>query len=520
MVRPLRSSPGPRATCKGRTARGPQLREAVVERVKPLRTPPASGLLSGSGGRPLVRRSPGASDAHALLVVFQAMDAAGKDSTIKHVMTGVNPQGVRVVSFKQPSGEELDHTFLWRTAKAVPERGQIGIFNRSHYEEVVALRVHPDWLARQKLPDGERRPGFWQERYDDINAFERHLARNGTKIVKFFLNVSRAEQKRRFLRRLDNPDKLWKFSASDLDDRALWDDYLRAYDDAITATSTPWAPWYVLPADDKKVMQALAAAVIVDAVQSLDLRWPTVSDEDRRRERAGPQGTRRGGVTPRSAVAVAVPGLAVLRTYRREWLGSDLVAGLVVTTLLVPQGMAYAELAGLPPITGLYTTVLALLAYAVFGPSRVLVLGPDSSLGPMIAATLLPLVVADGDPERAVAYASVLALMVGAITALAGRVPARVRGRPALPADSDRLHERAGPHHPGGAAAQAVRLLGGRRHPAGRDGRLRGTPRGRRDARAGPRGGDREPRRDPGMSAARATGAGRAGRRRPRDRCR
>ena len=224
-----------------------------------------------------------ASDDHALLVVFQAMDAAGKDSTIKHVMTGVNPQGVRVVSFKQPSSEEIDHTFLWRTAKAAPERGQIGIFNRSHYEEVVALRVHPDWLARQKLPEGDRGPGFWQERYDDINAFERHLARNGTKFVKFFLHVSRAEQKRRFLRRLDNPDKLWKFSASDLDDRALWDDYLRAYEDAITATSTPWAPWYVLPADDKKVMQALACAVIVDAVTSLDLRWPTVSDDDRRK---------------------------------------------------------------------------------------------------------------------------------------------------------------------------------------------------------------------------------------------
>jgi PPK2 family polyphosphate:nucleotide phosphotransferase len=224
-----------------------------------------------------------ASDDHALLVVFQAMDAAGKDSTIKHVMTGVNPQGVHVVSFKQPSSEELDHTFLWRTAKAAPERGQIGIFNRSHYEEVVALRVHPEWLARQKLPEGDRGPGFWQERYDDINAFERHLSRNGTKIVKFFLHVSRAEQKRRFLRRLDNPDKLWKFSASDLDDRALWDDYMRAYDDALSATSTPWAPWYVLPADDKKVMQALANAVIVDAVRSLDLRWPTVSDEDRRK---------------------------------------------------------------------------------------------------------------------------------------------------------------------------------------------------------------------------------------------
>ena len=188
------------------------------------------------------------------------------------------------------------------------------------------------------------------------------------------------------------------------------------------------------------------------------------------------------------AVETAVPGLAVLRTYRRAWLGNDLVAGLVVTTLLVPQGMAYAELAGLPPITGLYTTVLALLAYAVFGPSRVLVLGPDSSLGPMIAATLLPLVVADGDPERAVAYASILALMVGAITVARRGVPARVRRGPAVPADADRLHERAGAHHPRRAAAQAVRLLGGRRHSAGRDGRLRGAARRRCDGGTGPRG--------------------------------
>ncbi len=222
-----------------------------------------------------------ASDTHAMLIVFQAMDAAGKDSTIKHVMSGVNPQGVRVVSFKQPSSEELDHTFLWRVAKAAPERGQIGIFNRSHYEEVIALRVHPEWLERQQLPAGDRGPTFWQARYDDINAFERHLARNGTKIVKFFLNVSRAEQKRRFLARLDNPDRLWKFNAGDVAVRAHWDTYMQAYEDAITATSTAEAPWYVLPADDKHVMQALAAAIIVEAVGSLDMAWPTVTDEDR-----------------------------------------------------------------------------------------------------------------------------------------------------------------------------------------------------------------------------------------------
>jgi PPK2 family polyphosphate:nucleotide phosphotransferase len=222
-----------------------------------------------------------ASDSYAVLVVFQAMDAAGKDSTIKHVMSGVNPQGVDVVSFKKPSSEELDHTFLWRTSNAVPERGRIGIFNRSHYEEVVAIRVHPDWLDRQHLPRGERGPAFWDERYDDINAFERHLDRNATKVVKFFLNVSRAEQKRRFTARLDKPGKLWKFKAADVTERARWDEYMAAYEDALTATSTPWAPWHVIPADHKHVMQALVAAVVADTIESVDLRWPTVTDADR-----------------------------------------------------------------------------------------------------------------------------------------------------------------------------------------------------------------------------------------------
>ena len=222
-----------------------------------------------------------ASDSRALLLVFQAMDAAGKDSTIKHVMSGVNPQGVQVISFRQPSSEELDHTFLWRISKALPERGRIGIFNRSHYEEVVALRVHPEWLERQNLPSGDRGPDFWAARYDDINAWERHLDRNGTRIVKFFLHVSKAEQKRRFMARLDKPHKQWKFNAADVAERARWDDYMQAYEDAITATSTDWAPWYVLPADHKRVMQAMAAAIIVDTIGSLDLRWPTVSDEAR-----------------------------------------------------------------------------------------------------------------------------------------------------------------------------------------------------------------------------------------------
>ena len=222
-----------------------------------------------------------ASDTAALLIVFQAMDAAGKDSTIEHVMSGVNPQGVRVVSFKSPSSEELDHPFLWRISAAAPARGEIGIFNRSHYEEVVALRVHPEWLDRQRLPPGPRDESFWQSRYDDINAFEQHLARNGTRIVKFFLHVSKAEQKRRFLARLDRPEKEWKFNAADVAERGRWDEYMAAYEAAITATSTSWAPWFVVPADHKPVTRAMVAAILVDTIESMDLRWPTVSEAQR-----------------------------------------------------------------------------------------------------------------------------------------------------------------------------------------------------------------------------------------------
>jgi PPK2 family polyphosphate:nucleotide phosphotransferase len=218
-----------------------------------------------------------ASDRYAVLVVLQAMDAAGKDSAIEHVMRGVNPQGVQVVSFKKPSAEELDHDFLWRVAKAAPERGRIGIFNRSHYEEVVALRVHPEWLDAQQLPPGPRDEAFWQERYEDINAFERHLHRNGTRIVKFFLHVSKEVQKERFLARLDTPGKEWKFNAADVDERARWDDYMAAFEAALSATSTPWAPWYVIPADHKWLTQALVGAVLVETLDALDLRWPEVS---------------------------------------------------------------------------------------------------------------------------------------------------------------------------------------------------------------------------------------------------
>ena len=200
-----------------------------------------------------------ASDRYSLLIVFQALDAAGKDSAIEHVMSGINPQGVQVVSFKKPSSEDLDHDFLWRINKALPERGRIGIFNRSHYEEVVALRVHSEWLEGQKLPPGPRGTRFWKGRYEDINAFERHLERSGTKIVKFFLHVSKAEQKRRFLARLDTPGKEWKFNAADVAERAYWDENMQAFEDAITATSKPWAPWYVIPADHKQVTQAMVA---------------------------------------------------------------------------------------------------------------------------------------------------------------------------------------------------------------------------------------------------------------------
>jgi PPK2 family polyphosphate:nucleotide phosphotransferase len=195
-------------------------------------------------------------------------------------MSGVNPQGVDVISFRKPTAEELAHPFLWRTWHAVPPKGRIGIFNRSHYEEVVALRVHPEWLAAQHLPGDPSDGDFWAGRHADINAFEQHLEHTGVTTVKFFLHVSKEEQKRRFLRRLDRPHKEWKFNADDVVERHLWDDYMAAFEQAITATSTPWAPWYVIPADHKHVMQAMVAAILVDTIQSLDLSWPTVSPDE------------------------------------------------------------------------------------------------------------------------------------------------------------------------------------------------------------------------------------------------
>lgn len=222
-----------------------------------------------------------ASDTHSVLVVLQAMDAAGKDGTIKHVMTGVNPQGVHVTGFKRPSYEALDHNFLWRYANAAPTRGTIGIFNRSYYEEVLVVKVHPAILASQKLPDGKRGRKFWEARYDDINNFERHLARNGTVILKFFLNISKDEQKERFLERIDDPERHWKFSEADMRERGFWGDYMAAFEDALSATSTEWAPWYVVPADSKWISRAVVADVLTSTVQSLDLAYPEVTDEKR-----------------------------------------------------------------------------------------------------------------------------------------------------------------------------------------------------------------------------------------------
>ena len=216
-----------------------------------------------------------ANDTHALLVVLQAMDAAGKDGTIRHVMSGVNPQGCKVESFKQPSVQELGHDFLWRATTVLPDRGMIGIFNRSYYEEVLVVRVHPELLGRGKAAPGDiRSDQVWRQRYDDINAFEHHLHRNGTRIVKIFLHVSKEEQKRRFLKRLDDPAKNWKFSAGDLAERKHWDAYQAAYEEALTATSTPWAQWYVVPADHKYALRALVGGIIVNEIDAMDLKPP------------------------------------------------------------------------------------------------------------------------------------------------------------------------------------------------------------------------------------------------------
>jgi PPK2 family polyphosphate:nucleotide phosphotransferase len=220
-----------------------------------------------------------ASDTYAVLIILQGMDTSGKDGIIKHVMSGVNPQGCRVASFKVPSEEELDHDFLWRYWRHLPARGEIGVFNRSYYEEVLVVKVHPDLIDRQRLPDGKRNREFWKARYDDINTFERHMVQNGTIILKFFLHISKEEQRERLLARLKTSEKLWKFSLSDLAERNFWDDYIGAYEEMLHATSTEWAPWYVIPADHKWVARTLVADIVSSAISSLDLRYPKVSDD-------------------------------------------------------------------------------------------------------------------------------------------------------------------------------------------------------------------------------------------------
>lgn len=223
-----------------------------------------------------------AGNTHSVLLIFQAMDGAGKDSTIKHVMSGINPQGCQVYSFKQPSVEEIDHDFLWRTTRCLPERGRIGIFNRSYYEEVLIVKVHPEIILRQKLPgiDSTRQISgiFWNERYESINEFERHMVRNGTTVMKFFLHVSKEEQADRFLKRINDPEKNWKFALGDIEERSYWDDYQKAYEDMIRVTSTALAPWYIIPADRKWYMRLAVAEIILQRMKQLDLQYPALTD--------------------------------------------------------------------------------------------------------------------------------------------------------------------------------------------------------------------------------------------------
>jgi PPK2 family polyphosphate:nucleotide phosphotransferase len=223
-----------------------------------------------------------AQDQWAVLLIFQAMDAAGKDGAIKHVMSGVNPQGCEVYSFKSPSSEDLDHDYLWRTSRKLPERGRIGVFNRSYYEEVLVVRVHETFLAKQKIPKALVTDKIWEQRFQDINGFERYLHRNGILVRKFFLHVSKEEQKKRFLRRLEDPDRNWKFSSADARERGFWDQYMESYEDMIRHTATRDAPWYVVPADNKWFTRLVVAGAVVDALESLDLHYPVVSAEQKK----------------------------------------------------------------------------------------------------------------------------------------------------------------------------------------------------------------------------------------------
>lgn len=221
-----------------------------------------------------------AHNSYSLLIIFQAMDGAGKDSAIKHVMSGINPQGCQVFSFKHPSAEELDHDFLWRATKCLPERGRIGIFNRSYYEEVLVVKVHSEILKAQNLPkDLINNKNIWEQRYESIQNLEKHLNRNGTKVIKFFLHLSKEEQRKRFLDRIDNPEKNWKFSSSDIKERALWDQYMEAYEDCLNATSTKHSPWYIVPADDKKNSQLIVSKVILETLKDLKMNYPVLDQK-------------------------------------------------------------------------------------------------------------------------------------------------------------------------------------------------------------------------------------------------
>lgn len=222
-----------------------------------------------------------AQDIHALLIILQAMDAAGKDGAIKHVMSGLNPQGCQVYSFKVPSLEELDHDYMWRNFKALPERGRIGIFNRSYYEEVLVVRVHPKILDGQRIPPNTRDDGIWKRRFEEINNFEKYLTANGIHVLKIFLNVSKKEQKKRFLERIEKPEKNWKFSTGDVTERGFWDQYMDAYEDVFNHTSTPWAPWYIIPADKKWFMRLAVAQVVAAKLEEIDPHYPTISDAQR-----------------------------------------------------------------------------------------------------------------------------------------------------------------------------------------------------------------------------------------------
>jgi PPK2 family polyphosphate:nucleotide phosphotransferase len=280
----LRVDPGSVVDLSSRPTVG-SMGDVIDELPKKERKATAAGLLEGlkeelSSAQELLY----ADDRHSLLVVFQAMDAGGKDGTIRHVLSGVNPAGCEVVSYKKPSTAELDHSYLWRHQKDAPERGRIGVFNRSHYEEVLVARVHPEVVGNQRIPEGDpSHASFWAARYRDINAWEQHLTTNGTRVVKLFLHLGKEEQRQRFLSRLEEPEKLWKFEPADLAERAYWDVYQEAYGEMLEATSTEHAPWYVVPADRKHAMRVLVAAILVRTITSLDLRFPEVSEEDRAR---------------------------------------------------------------------------------------------------------------------------------------------------------------------------------------------------------------------------------------------